>query len=121
MTEVQEGETKVSKTKRRQAPARTPAARENQLINLAVDLAERKLRDGTASSQIITTLLHLATSKNQLEMEKLRSDLRVSDAKVKQMEDQAYSKDLYEKAIAAFRSYSGSGEPMDEYDDEELY
>lgn len=91
-------------------PARTPEARENQLINLAVDLAEKKLRDGTASSQIITTLLNLATTKTQLEMEKIRSDLRVSDAKIKQIETQQTSSELYEEALAAFKTYSGNNE-----------
>lgn len=35
-------------------PALTPEARENQLISLASDLAEKQLREGTASSQVIT-------------------------------------------------------------------
>ena len=41
-------------SERRMRPALTPEARENQLISLAVDLAERQLREGTASSQVIT-------------------------------------------------------------------
>lgn len=108
--------TKQTKTKRK-PPARTPEARENQLINKAVNLAERKLDDGTASSQIIALLLNLATQKSRLELEKLRSDLRVADAKIKAMEASETSKDLYEKAIKAFRSYSGQEE--EDYDDEE--
>lgn len=118
-------ETRTNSSKRKEtrysAPARSAEARENQLINLAVDLAEKKLRDGTASSQIITTLLHLATTKAQLEMEKLRSDLRVSDAKVKQMESQETSQDLYEKAIKVFKSYSGQDVDEDDYGEEDLY
>lgn len=100
----------------RNRPARTPEARENQLINMAVNLAEKKLKDGTASSQIIALLLSQATQKSRLENEKLRSDLRVAEARIKSMEAQESSKDLYEKAIQAFRSYSGKEE--EEYDDE---
>ena len=32
-------------------PALTPEARENQLISLAVDLAEKQLREGTPKSE----------------------------------------------------------------------
>lgn len=102
---------------RKKIPARTLEGRENQLIDLAVDLAEKKLRDGTASSQIIVTLLNLATTKTKLELEKLRSDLKVADAKVTQIENQQTSRDLYEQALNAFRSYSGQQYEEDEYDD----
>jgi hypothetical protein len=44
-----------NKPKRRRAPATTPEARENQLISLAVDLAERQLLEGTASSQVLSS------------------------------------------------------------------
>lgn len=107
----------MGRSTRKQIPARTPEARENQLINLAIDLAEEKLRNGTASSQIITTLLTLATTKHRLENEKLRSDLEVAKAKIEQINRQEDSKELYEKALAAFRSYQTS--PMeDEYDED---
>ncbi len=104
------GKTKTNNTKKQRelAPARTAEERENQLINLAVDLAERKLKDGTASSQIITTLLGLATSKAKLELERIKSDLKVAEAKVRQIELQEDSKDMYEKAIEAFKTYSGN-------------
>ena len=44
-------------------PVMTPEARENQLISLAIDLAEQQLRNGTASSQVITHYLKLGSSK----------------------------------------------------------
>lgn len=94
-------------TRKKRNPSITREGRENQLINLAVNLAEDKLRNGTASSQIITTLLKLATTKHQLENEKLKSDLRVAEAKIKALEAQETSGDLYAKAIEAFRKYSG--------------
>lgn len=103
--------------KRNQLPAKTPEGRENQLINLAVDEAERRLKNGTASSQIITTLLKLATTRAQLELEKLRSDISLQKAKEKELEDRATSSEQYQAALAAFKRYKG--EPDDEYDDEE--
>lgn len=94
----------------KRAPARTAKARENELINLAIDLAERQLRDGSATSQVITHFLKLATVKEQLENEKLRGDLRLADAKIKQIEQSSTSEELYAKAIEAMRSYSGKEE-----------
>lgn len=108
--------TEKPKRKRQPMPARTLEARQNQLISAAVDLAYEKLLDGTASSQIITTLLNWASVKAQLELERLRSDLRVADAKVKQIESQESSRELYENAIAAFKSYSGHVDDEEDYD-----
>lgn len=102
--------------KREYAPTRNPETRANQLINLAFGLAEKKLKDGTASSQVITHFLQLATVKEELQNEKLRSELKLAEAKAKHLESQATSEELYTKAIAAFRSYSGT--PSDEYEDD---
>lgn len=99
--------------KRKAMPARTPEARENQLINLAVDETERRLRNGTASSQILTVLLKLATTRAQLELEKLRSDIALQKAKEQEIEDKASNSDLYAKALEAFRSYKGEIEDED--------
>lgn len=86
---------------------RTSAARERSLINLAVDLAEEKLKNGTASSQIICHFLNLATEKAKLENERLKSDMRLTDAKIKQTEKSANSEELYSQAIKAMMLYSG--------------
>lgn len=106
--------------KRKQTPARTPEARENQLINLAVEETERRLRNGTASSQIITVLLKLATTKAQLELEKLRSDISLQRAKEQEIEDKASNSDLYAQALAAFKSYKGDISDIDEYDEDDF-
>lgn len=100
------------------SPARTPEARENQIINLAVNEAERRLLNGTASSQIITTLLKLASTKAQLELEKLRSDVALQKAKEQEIRDKASNSDLYAQALAAFRSYKGDDDE-EEYEDDE--
>lgn len=95
--------------------ALSPEARENQLISLAVDLAEQQLRDGTASSQVITHFLKLGTTKAELEKEKLKKENLLMDAKTKQIESAEEMKQLYDKAIKAMRNYAGYGDP-DEYD-----
>lgn len=97
----------MAKVDKKAKPARTSKAKENQLISLAVDLAEQKLRDGTASSQIICTLLNLATEKHKLEREKIKQDISLSKAKEKSMDDSKSVMDLYAKALDAFKLYRG--------------
>ena len=55
-------------------PAKTPEARENQCINMAMNLAAERLAEGTASSQIICHFLKAGALKTQYELEKLRSE-----------------------------------------------
>ena len=95
-------------------PGINPEARENQLISLAVDLAEEQLRNGTASSQVITHFLKLGTSKAELEKEKLRQENELMKAKREAIKAGQDSGELYENAIKAMRVYSGHGDP-DEY------
>lgn len=101
---------------KRGRPALSPEARENQMIALAVDLAEQQLRDGTASAQVITHFLKLGTSKTELEKEKLRQENKVLEAKAKAYESSEETKILYENALKAMRNYAGFGDP-DEYEE----
>jgi hypothetical protein len=99
-------------------PAFTPEARENQLIALATNLAEKQLREGTASSQVITHYLKLATTKEKLEKEKLEAENKLLKAKTESLESSKRIEELYAQAIKAMRTYSGSDteEEDDEYD-----
>lgn len=92
---------------KRSPPARTSRGRENQLINLAFDETEKRLRNGTASSQIITTLLNFASQKYQLELERMKSELKLAEAKITQIEEQKTGRELYEAVISAFKRYQG--------------
>lgn len=88
-------------------PALTPEARENQMISLAMDLVERRLREGTASSQETTHFLKLATTTAQLEKEKLMTENKLLQAKIDNLESQQSSSALYADALKAFSTYSG--------------
>ena len=103
---------KSSVTKER--PPLTPEAREARMISLAMDLTEQRLRDGTASSQETTHFLKLGTSKNQLELEKLRLENELAKAKTEHLQSQKRVEELYADALKAMRNYNGQGEP-DEY------
>lgn len=95
-------------------PALTPEARENQLIALAVDLVEERLRNGTASSQETTHYLKLGSPKARLEKEKLEREVELLRAKTEALESAKHIEQLYTEAITAMRRYSGHGD-SDEY------
>ena len=88
-------------------PAGTPEARENQLISLAVDLAEQQLRDGTASSQVITHYLKLGSTKERLEKEIMEKQAQLLEAKTEALKSAKHIEELYSNAMKAFRGYSG--------------
>lgn len=88
-------------------PAKTLEGRENQMIALAVDLAEEQLRNGTASSQVITHYLRLGSTRNKLELEKIRHENAMLEAKTKAYQNSEDVKKLMEDALNAMRSYSG--------------
>lgn len=92
---------------RNNRPATTPEARENQLVALAVDLAERQMRDGTASSQLITHYLKLGSSREKLEQERLARENELLGAKVEAMASAQRIEALYSEALNAMRSYAG--------------
>ena len=85
------------------------------MISLAVDLAEQQLRDGTASSQVITHYLKLGSTKEKIEKEILEKQKELIEAKTKNINSMNESKELYEKALIAFKKYSGSKDEEDEY------
>lgn len=109
------------KNNRKFPPARTPEERENQLINLAIDLVEEQLRNGSATSQVITHFLKLAGLREKLENEKLKADVKLANAKIEQINQMADIKILYEEALEAMKYYGGEGKDEDYEDYEALY
>lgn len=95
-------------------PATTPEARENQLIALAVDLAETQLIRGTASSQVIAHYLKLGSTRERLEKEMLQKQSELIQAKTESLHSAKDVQELYTKALNAMRNYSGqAGEDDD--------
>lgn len=92
------------------APALTPKARQDQLIALAIELAEKKLRDGTASSQVITHYLKLASDRDRLETEILERQKELIEAKTEAYRSAAKAEVSYQEVIDALRKYGGLNE-----------
>lgn len=106
----------VAQKAKRRAPATTLEAREKQLVSLAVDLAERQLSDGTATSQVITHYLKLGSTRDKLEQEILIEQKKLLVAKTEAMASSQRVEVLYKDALNAMRNYSGQEEV--DYDDE---
>lgn len=85
----------------------TSEGRENQLISLADALAERQLREGTASAQVITHYLKLGSSREKLEQQRLLNENLLTAAKIEQIHSGQRMEELYEKALGAMREYKG--------------
>ena len=106
--------TKKSEDSKKIRKALTPEARDNQMIYLATELAEQQLRDGTASSQVITHYLKLGTTKEYIERQILEEQKKLITAKTEAIQSAKKIEELYANAISAMRKYSGNGESDDE-------
>ena len=102
-----------SESSRKIRPALSPEAREKQMISLAVDLAERQLVEGTASSQVITHYLKLGSTKERIEKEILEKQKELIEAKTQTLQSAQRVEELYSNALNAMKKYSG----QDDFDD----
>ena len=98
-------------------PAITAEAREDQLIAKAMEVAQQKLEDGTASNQLIVHFLRLGSLKERKNLEILEAQRQLYTAKTKQIEAEQSTMEMYKEAMAAFADYSGDYEDDDYYDD----
>lgn len=87
-----------------------PDARTQQMISLAVDLAEQQLREGTATSQVITHYLKLAAKQTELDIRMAEQHLLLMQAKTKAIETENSEKRDYARVLEAMREYNGVGE-----------
>lgn len=101
----------------RRPPAKTPQARENELIKAAVDLAEKQIRSGEASSQVITHFLKLATRQEALQQRKLEQEIKLLEAKSEQISQGNRIEELMTDALSAMREYKGERRSEEELDD----
>lgn len=115
-----------AEAKSHRPPARTPEDREVELTSLAYDLAEKQLKAGTASAQVITEFLKRGSTRDRLEREKLKSENALLATKRELMESQKAVEQLYVKALDAMRAYSGQApeaqeSDYDDFDDPDVF
>lgn len=108
---------KPEEIQRKLPPAGSAEARESQMVSYAMDLAEKQLRDGTATSQVQVHFLKLATIQSELELKKLEAEVRYREAQIKAQGDAAENDKRLERAMVAFAGYSGK--PIELPDEDE--
>ena len=96
----------VEGSMKRQTPAITPEGREDQMIAYAINLAEEQLRNGTASSQVITHYLKLGSMKERQERQKLEEEIKLLKAKTEAIKSEQERNELYSQVIDAIRTYT---------------
>lgn len=101
--------------KRRKTSGRSIEFRENELISLSLDLAEKKIREETASSQLITHFLKLGSLRERKEIEKLERENELLRIKAESIERQDKIEELYSDAIKYLKEYRGESDE-DYYD-----
>lgn len=101
-------------------PARSVAEREKQLMALAVDLSEKRLREGTASSAEIVYWLKQASPQAQLERTNMEMQSKLLEAKIKDIESNRENGAAFAEAINAMRGYQPSPDDFIEGDYEEM-
>lgn len=104
-TKVVHEESPIERQKSKVKPALTPEGRENQLVSMAYDLAEKHLREGTATSQEICHFLRMGSPSARLEQENMRLKKEKMEAEIEQIHSQKRVEELYANALAAMRSY----------------
>ena len=97
-----------SESIKKRRPAISPEARENQLVSLAIDLAEKQLLEGTATSQVITHYLKIGSTKDKIEKEILEKQKELIEAKTSSLKSAQRIEELYANALDAMRTYSGT-------------
>lgn len=95
-------------------PATNPKDREDELINLAVSLAEKQLRDGTASTQVIVHYLKLGSTRGMLEQEMLENKTKMIKAQTESIESSKRVEELYKNALDAMQIYGGISSKEDD-------
>jgi hypothetical protein len=104
----------MANRRQRRQPAVTEEGRENQLVSLAIDLAEKQMEAGTASSQVITHFIKLGSTRERLEQERLRRENLLLESKIEQMASAKRVEELYGDALDAMRRYSGQTQDEEE-------
>lgn len=113
---MEEPRNSPSRGRYRRPPATTPEARENQLISLAYDEAERQIIEREASAMVLTHFLKLGTARARLEEEKLRKENILLKSRADAIESGQRMEELYREALKAMSEYQGN--PSEDEDDD---
>lgn len=84
------------------------------MIALAVEQAEKMLREGTAPTQVVLHYLKLGATREKLEQEMIEMQKDLMAAKIENLQAQQNREEAYQKAMEAFMSYQSSSRNPDD-------
>jgi hypothetical protein len=98
--------------------ATTPEGREQQMIALAVDVAEDMMRSGNPPAQVVTHYLKIGSTRERVELDLKREEIEVAKMRRETMAAAQRIESVYEEALAAMKFYKGGASPEGEYYEE---
>lgn len=96
--------------KKKLPPVSSIEAREQQLVSAAMDLVEKRLLDGSATSQETVHFLKIGSTKEKIEKSILEKQKILIEAKTEALQSAKRVEELYENAMLALKTYSGKDE-----------
>lgn len=81
-----------------------------QLVSMAEDLIEERLRLGTASPTETVAIVRLGTELERANIERIRANTELMVAQKAKAEAETVKEELFTNAIAAMSKYQGSDE-----------
>lgn len=96
----------TDKKTRDSRPASNPESREKQMVNLAVELAEKQLKDGTASAAVITHYLKIGSTREVIEREMMSKQAELLTAKASSIVESKNNETVAKDAMAAMKTYN---------------
>ena len=99
-------------------PPRSEEEEQKLACGLAMDLAIKWMKEGTAPAQVVTHFLKVGSLKEQAELEKTRHEIELLQAKKKAIELDAEQDKKYEEVIKAISSYAGKDQEWEVVEDE---
>ena len=115
------GRDKTKAKSSRGRPASTPKEREDEMINLAMGLAEQQLRDGTATPSVIVHYLKLGSTRGIIENQMLEKKADLLRAQKEKLDSDKRMEDLYEQALKAMKVYGGQVEDDADIQAEDIF
>lgn len=94
---------------KKKVPAHSREQQENRLVAHAMDAAEKRFDEGTASSQLIVHYLKLGTVREKLQLERMQNENLLLQAKIKAIEATQQKDVIFESVLSALKKYNRFG------------
>lgn len=94
---------------KRVPPARTRDRRVQQLVGLAENLVEERLREGTASPTEVTAVLRYGSQSEVANIDRIKAQTQYLLAQKAKAESETVREEMFQRAMDAMSRYSGQG------------